>query len=483
MLAPRRIILAALAIAFFLLSANYSWRRMSHRPNWTSSLSDRRARLWETLRSLLEQYAPDGPQPTLRGGVGLPRFNAISETARENHIANADEIRLPMQVAHDGFVQAIRDLNVDRAYIPGTVGIVSSAGGSYLPTFMVSLLLLRQTGSDLPVELFMKDSSEYEPHVCEVILPPLGVKCVVLSEILAGQDDAHPIEGFQIKSFAMLFSSFEKFLWLDADCVPLHNPAALLRSEPFISTGLVTWPDFWANTAAPVYFDISRQPAPPSTTRQATEAGILLLSKETHFLTLLLAVYYNYYGPEYYYPLLGQGAPGAGDKDTFLHAATALNNKLYSVSEAVVDLGNVTPWNPDTAVNAGYIQTDPIQDYNLTSHGKWRVQNSTVSKPPRAFFVHAGDPEFNPGKSLLGDKLRGFDGQPTRLWTHPPKAMERIGYDVERKFWEATMQVACTMELAFETWKSKTGLCDDVQAHWKAVFENPEKGAPNSTAG
>ncbi|PKY06609.1 nucleotide-diphospho-sugar transferase [Aspergillus campestris IBT 28561] len=437
--------------------------------NWISPLSDRRARLWQSLHFLLEQHAPDGAQPTLRGSVGLPRFNAINEVARENHIANADEIRLPLQAAHDGFVQDIRDLNVDRAYVPGTVGIVSSAGGSYLPTFIVSLHLLRQTGSDLPVELFMKDSSEYEPHICEVILPPLGVKCVVLSEILTGQDDAHPIEGFQLKAFAMLFSSFEKFLWLDADCVPIHNPAPILSSEPFISTGLVTWPDFWANTAAPVYFDISRQPAPPSTARQATEAGVLLLSKTTHFHTLLLAVYYNYYGPDYYYPLLSQGAPGAGDKDTFLHAATALNSTFYSVSEAVVDLGNVTPWNPSTAVNAGYIQADPIQDYNLTSQGKWRTQDPTVSHPPRALF------------SLLGEKLHGFDGKHTRLWTHPPEAMERIGYDAERKFWEVTLEVTCSMESVFETWKSKTGLCDDVRAHWTAVFEDPDKEAPRFT--
>lgn len=483
MLAPRRIILAVLAVIFFLSSANYSWRQLSHRLNWTSSLSDRRARLWKPLHFLLEQRAPDGAQPILQGSVGLPRFNAINEVARENHIANGDEIRLPLQAAHDGFVQDIRDLNVDRAYIPGTVGIVSSAGGSYLPTFIVSLHLLRQTGSDLPVELFMKDLSEYEPHVCEVILPPLGVKCVVLSEILAGRDDAKPIEGFQLKSFAMLFSSFETFLWLDADCVPLHDPTPILSSEPFISTGLVTWPDFWANTAAPVYFDISRQPAPPSTAQQATEAGALLLSKKTHFLTLLLAVYYNYHGPDYYYPLLGQGAPGAGDKDTFLHAATALNTTFYSVSEAVVDLGNVTPWNPSTAVNAGYIQADPIEDYNLTSHGKWRIQDPAASTPPRALFIHAGAPEFNPGKSLLSDKLRGFDGKHTRLWTHPPEAMERIGYDAERRFWEETLEVTCSMESVFESWKSKIGLCDDVRAHWTAVFEDPEKEAPKITDG
>ncbi|KAE8353760.1 nucleotide-diphospho-sugar transferase [Aspergillus coremiiformis] len=480
MLASRRTILVFLVVAFILFNAYY----LGHKKPQKSipPLSDRQAQLWQSLHSLLEQHVPDCPPPILHRSAGIPRFDAINETPRKSYIANADKIRQPMQAAHDGFVHAIRNLKIDHAYVPGTMGIVSSAGGTYLPTFVVSLLLLRRTGSTLPVELFMKDRTEYEPSICEVILPPLGVKCVVLSDIMAGQGGTG-IEGFQIKSVAMLFSSFEKFLWLDADCVPLHDPTSILNSEPFTSTGLVTWPDFWANTAAPVYFNISRQPEPLSTVRQATEAGMLLVSKETHFLTLILAIYYNYYGPDYYYPLLDQGAPGAGDKDTFLHAATALNESFYSVSETVVDLGNVTPWNSQTAINAGYIQADPIQDYNLTSQGKWRVGDPTVAKPPRAFFIHAGDPEFNPGKDLLGEKLVGFDGNPTRLWTHPPGAMKRLGYDAEKAFWEETTAVACNSQFAFESWKSKSRLCEDTRAHWKAVFLKPDGKVPEFTNG
>ncbi|KAE8158106.1 mannosyltransferase putative-domain-containing protein [Aspergillus tamarii] len=464
MLARRRIIVAAFLAAFCLLK--------------------RRFRLWQHLHPLLEEYVPDCPKPIQNGSPGLPRFDAIHETPRRNLLTNVDEIIQPMQEAHDGFVQAIRDFDVGDVFVPGTVGIVSSAGGTYLPSFVVSLSLLRRTGSTLPVEVFMKDRTEYEAHICEVALPRLGAKCLVLSEILADRgetENIQPIEGFQIKSFAMLFSSFERFLWLDADCVPLHDPMVLLESEPFTSTRLVTWPDFWANTAAPVYFNISRQPEPSSTTRQATEAGIMLVSKPMHTRSLLLAAYYNYYGPNYYYSLLGQGAPGAGDKDTFLHAATALNQSFYAVSETVVDLGNVTPWNSQVATNAGYVQADPIQDYNLTSQGQWRVRDPSVAKPPRVFFIHAGAPEFNPGKELLGPKLRGFDGNPTRLWTYPPEAMRRLGYDAEQRFWEETMSVACTMETVFETWKSKSGLCDGVRAHWSAVFQNPNLEVPTFT--
>ncbi|KAF4248160.1 hypothetical protein CNMCM8980_006279 [Aspergillus fumigatiaffinis] len=481
MLALRRTILPYLCI-LFLLNIIYLYFYL-HRERFSSPSQNQHShsRLWQQLHPLLEEYKPNCSQPVLRGSAGTQRFDALKETARPNYVSNVDEILSPMQAAHDGFLHAVHSLKLGRAYTPGTTGIVSSAGGTYLPTFLVSLLLLRRTGSTLPVELFMKDRTEYEPSICETVLPPLGVKCLVLSEILAGQDSLQSmekIEGFQIKSFAMLFSSFENFLWLDADCVPLYDPAVILDSEPFESAGLVTWPDFWANSAAPVYFNISRQPEPLSTTRQATEAGILAVSKKTHFSTLLLAAYYNYYGPDYYYILLDQGAPGAGDKDTFLHAATALNETFYSVSEKPVDVGNVTPWNAKVAINAGYIQADPIQDYNLTSQQKWRVKDPSVAKPPRAFFVHAGDPEFNPGNDLLGQKLVGSDGKPTRLWTHPPEAMERLGYDAERAFWEATVSVACDMRPAFESWKSKSGLCEQVKEHWETVFENPDVKVP-----
>ncbi|KAL4975204.1 mannosyltransferase putative-domain-containing protein [Aspergillus desertorum] len=474
MLPQRTGLIRSLAAALFLLNVAYFWQR--NPLSSVSFLPYRRSIIWQQLHPLLEQYSPNCPPPAQDDGPGVVRFDAINEISRRNYITNVDLIEQPMQDAHDGFVASIQRLKFDHAYVPGTKGIVSSAGGTYMPTFIVSLLLLRRTGTTLPVELFLKDQTEYEPYICEEFLPALNAKCLVLSDIM--NDSPHPpvnatakaIAGFQLKAFSMLFSSFENVLWLDADCVPLHDPAPLLTSAPFTVTGLVTWPDFFANTAAPAYFNISRQREFPSTARQASEAGIILIRKKTHFPTLLLSVYYNYYGPDYYYTLLGQGAPGAGDKDTFLHAATALNQPFYAVSETVIDLGNITPWNDQIAINAGFIQADPIQDYKLTSMGKWRVRDSSVSKAPRAFFIHAGAPEFNPGNELLGRKLRSFDGKPKRMWTYPPEAMRRLGFDAEKMFWEETLNVACSMENVFQSWKGKRSICDRVRKHWDAVF-------------
>ncbi|KAA8650982.1 uncharacterized protein ATNIH1004_003673 [Aspergillus tanneri] len=233
------------------------------------------------------------------------------------------------------------------AYQSGTKGIVSAAGGRYLPTFVVTLRILRRTGSTLPVELFLRDYLEYEP-------------------------------------------------------------------------------------------------------------------------TLLLAAYYNYYGPSFYYPLLGQGGPGEGDKDTFLQAATAVGENFYTVSEPVADLGH-----PDESgrgiIGAAMLQADPIEDYALTSQGKWRVKDPSVAEPVRGFFVHAYGPKFNAAEDILGEKAH-YKGNPSRVWTAGKDASILAGYDAEKAAWEEAKTVACTLEHAFDTWKDKSGVCERMRRHWEAVF-------------
>ncbi|PLB47691.1 nucleotide-diphospho-sugar transferase [Aspergillus steynii IBT 23096] len=476
----RKRFLPLVLVVILLLNIYFLWfSPIAHTP-----LPIRQGKLWRNLHALLEKHAPQCSSPDLRGAsAGTPRFDANDESSRRNYIVNSDDIQQPLQIAHDGFVHDMQELKSDRAYNPRTKGIVSAAGGTYLPTFLVTLRVLRRTESKLPVELFVKDYAEYEPYICEIVLPQLNAKCIVLSDVLStldGSRSEYPIEHFQIKSFAILFSSFEKLIWMDADILPLHDPAKLLNSEPFSSAGLVTWPDFWSNTASPLYFNVSRQPDLPLNARQATEAGVFLVSKKTHYMTLLLSAYYNYHGPSYYYPLLDQGAPGEGDKDTFIQAATALGEKFYTVSEPVVDLGHPDRWNQGI-IGAAMLQADPMEDYALTRRGKWRVKDPEVAKAARGFFIHSYSPEFNAGGDLLGEKSRSKDGNPTRLWTDSKEALERFGYDAEKVVWEEAKTVSCTLEHAFDAWKSKSGLCEGVQKHWDAVFEDASAELPKFT--
>lgn len=339
--------------------------------------------------------------------------------------------------------------------------------------------MLRRVGSTLPVEVYVKDSGEHEKHICEDILPGLNARCLILADVVGKEAIAH----YQLKAFAVLFSSFEEVIWMDADAFPLYKPEEVFDADPFKSTGLVTWPDFWASSVSPAYFALSQQPEPPMSARQSSETGVFMVSKKTHLVTLLLASYYNYYGPSHYFRLLSQGGPGEGDKETFLQAASAVGEPFYAVSERVSAIGHALP---DKLSGSAMAQSDPVQDYILTSQDKWRVQDPEVAKAPRVFFIHAHFPKFNPGENVFGMKWETAptlrpDGTDGRAWTAPEDSIRRFGYDAEKAYWEEIKWVSCNPQIEFRTWADKPKICAKVENYWQNVFSEPHLDDPKFT--
>jgi len=424
---------------------------------------------WRKFQRLLVEYKPDcKPVQKLGKAPGIG-FKAKDPERRPELIEMSLEDIERMRNAHRDFVDAIKADPPKLHYIPGTRGLVSTAGGSYLPVLVISLRMLRRTGSQLPMEVFLADSDEYEEYICDEVLPSLNARCVVLSDILDAAPQAEEIKKYQFKPFAMIFSSFEEILFLDADAFPLLKPELLFQSEPFQSKHMITWPDFWASTASPLYYAIASQDVPPMNLRQSTESGEVVISKKTHLRTLLLCTYYNYWGPTHYYPLLSQGAPGEGDKETFLAAATAMGEPFYQVSEPIRAIGHRTAGG---LAGSAMVQFNPLEDYELTQKGEWRVNGSTAPSP-RAFFIHANFPKFNPAtvftKQFVNPAFED-DGNYTRAWTIPEDTIQAFGFDAERQFWSEIMWTACELETKFRTWKGKKGICDGVKKYWNAIF-------------
>ncbi|KAB8073558.1 mannosyltransferase putative-domain-containing protein [Aspergillus leporis] len=365
---------------------------------------------------------------------------------------------LKMKHAHSNFVHAIAKDPPALAYQPGTRGIVSTAGGLYLPVLVISLRMLRQTGSNLPMEVFLADWDEYDGYICQVVLPSLNAKCVLLSEILDTVPNSKTnIEKYQYKPFAMLFSSFEEILFLDADAFPLEKPELAFSSEPFKSKGLITWPGFLGPHCE----------RPASNIRQSTESGEVFISKRTHLRTLLLVAYYNYWGPRYYYPLLSQGAAGEGDKETFIAAATVFNEPFYQVSEPIRALGRHTN---DGFAGSTMVQYSPMEDYALTKKGEWRIKGSTVPAP-KPFFVHINFPKFNPATVFAENgPVVKEDGSYTLAWTAPEEVIESFGPDLQRQLWGEIRWTACALEGKSISWKGQTGICEKAEDYWKTVF-------------
>ncbi|KAF2250745.1 glycosyltransferase family 71 protein [Trematosphaeria pertusa] len=391
----------------------------------------------------------------------LERLNIIdeSETAlfRAHYLMRASALRLGPKLP----------------FSAGTTGIVTTANPKYMSIFLVSLRMLRRTGCQLPVEVFISDWSEYNSTLCETVLPSLNARCVVLSEIYSTAKDIAPLDHFQYKIFSILFSSFQNALFLDSDAFPAHDPTTLFLAPPYTTHGLVTWPDLFGDTASSHYYHIAGIPEVPVSTRYSTESGQVLLDKSKHRESLLLMVYYNYYGPSYYYPLLCQGSHGAGDKDTFIHAAMAMGLPWYQVSIGVHALGRDR--NGSYAM-AGMAQADPALDFQyarpMPSHmhmqDLWqdddlkhvnpeveeaRDGTRRAPKKPRPFFIHQNMHKPDP-KTILAkdnDPLRDVEGQYQRMWGSLRDMVADFGYDVERRLWEVMVEEACREDTGSET--------------------------------
>ncbi|ODV63329.1 alpha-mannosyltransferase, partial [Ascoidea rubescens DSM 1968] len=368
-------------------------------------------------------------------------------------------------------------------------GIVYAGGGKFNWLALLSIKSLRRLGSKLPVEILIPTLDDYEIELCTQIFPAYNARCIYLPEVLGQKvTKSFQFKGYQYKILAILASSFEKILLLDADNIPVINPDYLFKTDPFISNGLVTWPDFWRRTTSPYFYDVAQiklgkrvrygyttygihDPGIGAKDEQdlaevplhdregsipdsSTESGQLMVNKKTHFKMLLLSLYYNSYGPDYFYPLLSQGSMGEGDKDTFLAAAVKTGSKFYQVNKFVGVLGYD---NDGTFQGTSMIQSDPVEDYREANKAlKLKLQETNskeeiVLKPAelKILFVHSNYPKLNP--ALLKKNKSLLDKNDKRHRHYGKNDIE--GYDLELKIWEDMKYFICKLKVqtkAFE---------------------------------
>lgn len=180
-----------------------------------------------------------------------------------------------------------------------------------------------------------------------------------------------------------------------------------------------------------------------------------------------MMVYYNYFGPDYYYPLQAQGGPGQGDKETFSAGAVAVNapGPFYAVKTPVSALGN--------HVNGQYIfagagQADPMQDYlydpPYPNHIQPKYERNEEKNQVRAFFVHtvSAGTKLDPLKLLReGGVAWDANGNWHRIWGKEKNVVEKFGYDVEKRMWECVAEEAC---------RTDQDVCTEVNAFYAKVF-------------
>jgi alpha 1,2-mannosyltransferase len=438
-------------------------------------LLQRQTHFWRLLQFDLLASQPQCPP------FAHSRQDDLSIDYNQKKVAPERPYRLAVTVAqrqelrtkHRAFVSALLQERYELPYEPNAKGIVTTAGGKYLPVALVSVRMLRETGCELPVEVFLASQDEWDTEICDKILPGLNARCVVLAEILQGT--ALEIHKYQYKILSIVFSSFEDVLFLDADCFPIRDPTKYFTSRPFVDTGMIIWPDIWYPSESPEFFEIADLAMPGLAQRPATESGELLYSIPRHADSLLLAMYYNFHGPDYYYPLQSQGAPGEGDKETFLWSAIVFNEPFYAVSTGVEALGYKTTkseWR-----GSAMVQFDSLENFKDQRSADLQAQENT-NPAIRPLFVHANFPKIDPGQVFLNTSFgasgptRDADGSMRRIWHETAeKGVDFFGFDVEYHMWKVVRDIACEYEHRLRAWEGSVNICQQASEYWDAVFE------------
>lgn len=452
---------------------------------------------WLPFEQAIRDAAPQAPAVRFAHGYAAAEgvtANDDKERAPTRNLVSNPEIVDELARAHASF-RSFLDSRFDGAGQLGIEkgsegvfsgqGVVMVAGGEYFGPAIVGIQMLRRTGCTLPVEAFVADAAEYESEVCETILPASGARCVILTDVVdtserSGLDITH----FQLKALAILFSSFNHVLYLDSDSVPLVEPSGeLFAKEPYLSKGLVNWPDFWHATESPLFYRIAGLSAfPPGLPASSTEAGQLLVDKSRHIKTLLLSVYYNIYGPKWYYPLLSQGVIGQGDKNTWESAAIVLGLPWYRVQTGVGMVGRV---DAGDFKGSAMVQYHPGDDA-LKRYDDHRNDLAGDETSVRPAFIHANTPKLNAGHLVdEGDLQDKETHERLRLWGSAEDQIKRFGYDVEKEAFKHVVESGCKWGSVLNDWKKRTDLCRRLQEHYRNTFHVVlyENGGGNGTFG
>lgn len=189
-------------------------------------------------------------------------------------------------------------------------GIVIAGGGRYFPSAYITIRVLRHVGCRLPIQLWHLTGEMDD--VTRSLVSPFDVTCFDAEDVCRQQNHRfHPSwwRGWQLKPFAILHSSFEEILYLDADSYPTRNPEFLFDWPGYRQHGAIFWPDIddsailLPRDRPPIFGIVEFEDRP-------TESGQLLINKRECWRELNLAWFYNSHA-EFTYRVLW------GDKDTF----------------------------------------------------------------------------------------------------------------------------------------------------------------------
>ena len=323
-----------------------------------------------------------------------------------NFLILNDDIKKNVINSHSSIIESLNSTNslpyLGESYYNGN-GIVLVGGGDYSLMVFAVIKVIRATGTTLPIEVVIPDLDIKKSDIkfCSLI-QDYNSSCVFLknhfnSKVLKESQ----FEGFQYKSLALLVSSFQNVLLLDADDYPVMMLDDIFDHKSFKDTGMIVWPDMWRRTTHPFFYesanitinfekrernfidsfsnmrtyvpegidlltDVPYHDFAGALPDPASETGQFMIDKKKHWKSLILSFYYNTFGPNVYYHLMTQYSAGQGDKETFIAAAHMLDLPYYQVlSTATMD--GYHQQDGSGFKSTAYYQKDFRNDYEIKS--------------------------------------------------------------------------------------------------------------------
>ena len=293
-------------------------------------------------------------------------------------------------------------------------GIVTVAGGPrYYTCAWVLLSLLRdELGCRLPIEVWHLGPAEMSPEMARA-LQRFDVT-VVNAEEVRRRHPARRLGGWEAKSFAILHSRFREVILIDAENVPLQDPAALVLAARFRATGALFWPDIRRLSPDNPIWEICDV---PYRDEPEVESGQLVIDKQRCWRALCLARHLNDHSDFYFRFLLG-------DKETFHLAWRMLGQPFAMPPHAPVALTSADgfyyggrPW----PVGLNQHDFEGRVTFQHRTGAKWTAWGENPAFPGARFEAEA--------RAALASLREVWDGRVGRLapLTRPPRTVGDVG--------------------------------------------------------
>ena len=184
-------------------------------------------------------------------------------------------------------------------------GIVLTAGPDQVAYLLATIPTMRHLGCTLPIEvMYLGDEDISEDYRERLELLP-GVITRDIKQM--ARDTGWELSSWAAKPFAMLLSSFQEVMFIDADAVFFRNPALLFEDPQYKQHGALFFMDRsifpsskrrWLRTILPkpISNSVKQIRLWTGESGHQQESGVVLIDKWRHFMELLLVTRMN--GPD-----------------------------------------------------------------------------------------------------------------------------------------------------------------------------------------